>query len=62
MGQVTAPPRIFVKNRKIEVADINTLRLKAGDKWHDTQNGKVYFMLKKHGGGRCFLIGSVDAL
>ena len=47
MSGIIAPPKMIVKNRKVEFADIEAFSLKTGDKWFDTANEKAYFFVRK---------------
>lgn len=47
MANVVAPPKMIVKDRKIEFEDIATYVLKPGDKWFHKSAGKAYFVIKK---------------
>lgn len=58
MGKVIAPPRIFKKDRKMERADIEEYLIQPGDKWFDTQNKKVYLVIRPLGGA--VVVASVD--
>ena len=44
---IHAPPVIFFMNRDPVVADIDTMRLKVGDKWINHSIGRVYFLIRR---------------
>lgn len=46
MGMI-APPAVFFMDRDPVFADIDTMRLKIGDKWINRSADRVYFFIRR---------------